>query len=218
MTPVTRVAAPVLAIATALLVALVGPLILFNPWFVSLEQQRAGAPALLGATQGQVDAATGEILRDVWTGGDFEVRLVEGGDPVLDAFERSHMRDVSVLVRILGGLVVVAALAGLLAGRVLRGRPRAIGGALLAGAGLIGALAALAAIVFAVAFDAAFIAFHRLFFREGTYLFGPDSTLVRFFPEPLWYESSLVAGALIVVSALVVSVAGWRLFGRRTAG
>lgn len=218
MSPAPRAAAPVLAVATAILVALAGPLILFNPWFVSFEQARAGAPALLGATQVQVDAATGAILRDLWTGGDFEVRLVEGGAPVLDAFERSHMRDVSVLVRVLAGLAVVAALAGLVAGRVLRGRPRAIGGAMLAGAGLVGALAAIAAVAFAVAFDAAFIAFHQLFFREGTYLFGPGSTLIRFFPEALWYESSLVAGALIVVSAAVVSVAGWRLLGTRTAG
>lgn len=218
MSRVPRVAAPVLAVATAVLVALVGPLILFNPWFVSLEQSRAGAPALLGATPAQVNAATGEILRDLWVGGDFEVRLVEGGEPVLDASERSHMRDVSVLVRILLGLAVTAALAGLLAGRALRGRPRAIGGALLAGAGLVGAIAALGAIVFAVAFDAAFIAFHRLFFREGTYLFGPESVLIRFFPETLWYEASLVAGGLIVISAVIVSIAGWRLLGTRSAG
>jgi uncharacterized membrane protein len=67
------------------------------------------------------------------------------------------------------------------------------------------------AVTFAVAFDAAFLAFHQLLFREGTYLFGPDSDLIRFFPEQFWYEASLVAGLLIIVSAAAVAWAGWRL-------
>jgi hypothetical protein len=211
MNPGPRLAVGVLAVATALLVALVGPLILFNPWFVSLEQQRAGAALLLGAAQPQVDAATARILLDLWTGGDFVVHLVEGGPPVLDAFERSHMADVGGLVRLLGLVALLAIVAGVIAGRALRGRPRSIGAGLLAGAGLVGMLAVVAALVFAVAFDAAFLAFHQLLFREGTYLFGPDSMLIRFFPEALWYEASLIAGAVIVISAIAVSVAGWRL-------
>jgi uncharacterized membrane protein len=121
------------------------------------------------------------------------------------------MADVGALVRLLGIVALGAVVAGLLAGRALRGRPRSIGAGLLAGAGLVGTLAVVAGIVFAVAFDAAFIAFHRLFFREGTYLFGPDSMLIRFFPEAFWYEASLIAGAVIVASAVAVSVAGWRL-------
>lgn len=211
MTPAPRIAVLLLAVATAVLVALVGPLILFNPWFVALEQQRAGASILLGATQPQVDVATLKILADIWTGGDFVVRLAEGGTPVLDDFERSHMGDVSGLVRLLGLVALLAAVIGLLAGRALRGRPRAIGGTLLGGAAIVGAVALTLGLIFAVAFDAAFLAFHQVFFREGTYLFGPDSNLIRFFPEQLWYEASLAAGALIVLSAAAVAFAGWRL-------
>ncbi len=211
MRPAPRLAVVTLALSTALLVGLAGPLILFNPWFVSLEQGRAGAPALLGAAPTQVDAATGNILLDLWTGGDFDVRLAEGGAPVLDELERSHMGDVSGLVRLLGALAAGAVVAGLMAGRALRGRPRAIGGALLVGAGIVGVVAVVLALTFAVAFDAAFLAFHQLFFREGTYLFGPDSDLIRFFPEQFWYEASLVAGLLIIVSAAAVAWAGRRL-------
>lgn len=211
MPPASRLAVPLLAIATALLVALAGPLLLFNPWFVSLEQQRAEAAVLLGASQSQVDAATLQILGDIWTGGDFGVSLTDGGAPVLDAFERSHMADVGGLVRLLGLVALAAVVVGLLAGRALRGRPRAIGAALLGGAATVGAVALAVAVIFAVAFDVAFLAFHQLFFREGTYLFGPDSNLIRFFPEQLWYEASLAAGALIVLSALAVAFAGWRL-------
>jgi integral membrane protein (TIGR01906 family) len=215
MTDPARIATPLLAVATALLVALLAPLALFNPWFVSLLQQRAEAAMLLGATQAQVDAATGTILAHLWLGGDFVVRLSPNGPPLLDAFERSHMVDVSGLLRMLAIITIVAVAVAILAGRLLRGRPTAIGGALVAGAGIVGAVAIVVAIVFAVAFDAAFSAFHELFFRQGTYLFGPNSNLIRLFPERFWYEASLTAGIFIVASALAVSVAGWRLLRHR---
>ncbi len=211
MTDPARIATPLLAVATAVLVALLAPLVLFNPWFVSLLQQRAESAMLLGASQAQLDAATGTILAHLWLGGNFLIRLTPDGAPLLDAFERSHMVDVSGLVRLLGVVTVVAAVVAILAGRILRGRPTAIGGALLAGAGIVGVVAVVVAVVFAVAFDAAFLAFHELFFRQGTYLFGPESNLIRLFPERFWYEASLTAGIFIVASALAVSVAGWRL-------
>ena len=51
-----------------------------------------------------------------------------------------------------------------------------------------------------------FTTFHQVFFREGTYLFGPDSTLIRFFPEQLWYEASLAAGALNTVGFYKIGI------------
>ena len=77
---------------------------------------------------------------------------------------------------------------------------------------------ALAAIVvggfFAVAFDHAFLLFHEIFFPQGNFLFAADSNLLRLFPEGFWFESALAAGLLIVVSALAVTIAGWRLLRR----
>ncbi len=66
------------------------------------------------------------------------------------------------------------------------------------------------AIVFAVAFDAAFLAFHEIFFPPGTYLFEPGSKLITLFPSGFWFDASLVAGAAIVVSALIVAFIGLR--------
>jgi uncharacterized membrane protein len=72
---------------------------------------------------------------------------------------------------------------------------------------------------FALAFDTAFTAFHGIFFDPGTWQFGPDSNLLRFFPEPFWFEIALVAGAAIVISALLVALLGRRdLVAARTAG
>jgi hypothetical protein len=196
-------------VAVAIIITLAGPLLLFNPWFVSYEQQRNGSAALLAADQAAIDRVTGTILGDLFTGGQFAVSL-DGQTPLLDAMERSHMRDVGGLVRILAVVLAAALLVFALTGSRLRDRRRR-GRLLLVASASVGAAALVLAGVFAVAFEPAFLAFHRLFFSEGTYLFAPDSNLIKLFPEGFWFESSLAAGATIVLAALLVGLRGWRL-------
>jgi uncharacterized membrane protein len=102
----------------------------------------------------------------------------------------------------------VALVALLLAGRRLRSEPARRGRLLLIAAAGVGAAAIVLGAVFALSFDAAFAAFHSLFFAAGTWQFGPDSNLIRLFPEPLWFEASLLAGATIVVAALIAALVG----------
>ena len=196
-------------VAVAIIITLAGPLLLFNPWFVSFEQQRNGSAALLAVDQAAIDRVTDTILGDLFTGGQFAVSL-DGHTPLLDAMERSHMRDVGGLVRILAVVLAAALLVFALAGSRLRDRRRRRRLLLVASAS-VGAAALVLAGVFAVAFEPAFLAFHRLFFSEGTYLFGPDSNLIKLFPEGFWFESSLAAGATIVLAAVLVGLRGWRL-------
>ena len=177
-----------LAVATAVL--LTGPLLLFVPPFVSFEQSRHDVPALLGTDLATVDRATTSMLGDLLLGGDFEVSI-DGVQPVLDEAERSHMRDVGGVVR---GLILATALAlaiVIVIGRRLRDEPFRRGRAMVAAAVAIGTAAVLLGVFFAVAFDTAFAAFHAIFFAAGTWQFGPDSNLLRFFPEPFWYEIAL---------------------------
>lgn len=196
-----------LAAATAVL--LTGPLLLFVPPFVSLEQSRHDVPAMLGTDLATVDRATTSMLGDLLLGGDFAVSI-NGAQPVLDEAERSHMRDVGGVVR---GLILadVLALAILIViGRRLRGEPFRRGRAMVAAAVGIGTAAILLGFFFAVAFDTAFAAFHAMFFAAGTWQFGPDSNLLRFFPEPFWYEIALVAGVTILIGAVLVALLGVR--------
>jgi uncharacterized membrane protein len=93
-----------------------------------------------------------------------------------------------------------------LAGRRLRGERFRRGRLMLLAAGALGALAIGLGVFFAVAFDVAFAAFHAVFFDAGSWQFGPDSNLLRFFPQPFWFEMALVAGATIVLGALVVAL------------
>jgi uncharacterized membrane protein len=137
----------------------------------------------------------------------------DGRQPVLDASERSHMRDVGGVVRGLILADLLALLVAVITGRRLRNERVRRGGAMLRAAAGIGLVALVLGAFFALAFDAAFAAFHAIFFASGTWQFGPDSNLLRFFPEPLWFELSLIAGASIVLGALIVI-----LIARREVG
>jgi integral membrane protein (TIGR01906 family) len=143
---------------------------------------------------------TAPMLRDLFTDGSFTQSL-DGEIPILDPSEQSHMADVGGLVRILAGLEVVAVVVLLVSAWILR-RERARRGRLLLGAALaVGAVAIVLGLFFGLAFETAFAAFHGIFFKAGTWQFGPDSNLIRLFPEPFWFETSLLAGISIVLSA-----------------
>jgi integral membrane protein (TIGR01906 family) len=201
-------------VSLAMLVTLVGPLLLFNPWFTSALQSRHDVAGALRTTPAEVDRVTGQILGDLYVDGPFDSALA-GEEPLLDERERSHMHDVAVLVRLLAGIVILALVIFGISFAWLRNEPRRIGRILLVVGGLIGGVAVLLAAVFAVAFEPAFLAFHRLFFPPGTYLFEPGSKLITLFPQGFWFDAAIAAGATIVLTALVVTLVGLRLWRRR---
>ena len=191
---------------------LTGPLLLFNPWFTSVLQARHDVAAAFDTPATEIDRVTGKILVDLYVGGDFDAAL-SPGEPLLDARERSHMGDVSRLVRLLAGITVVSLVLAVVTGAWLRHEPRRQGRIMFTAAGPVGMSAIILAAVFAVAFEPAFLAFHAIFFPPGTYLFSEGSRLIVLFPEPFWFEAALAAGAAIVVSAAIVALIGfarWR--------
>jgi integral membrane protein (TIGR01906 family) len=203
-------AAAIFGIGMSVVITLAGPLLLFNPLFTSALQARHGVPTAFGTSQAEVDRVTGEILGDLFVGGSFDAALA-GDAPLLNERERSHMGDVSRLVQLLLGITVVALVVAVITGIRLRREPRRQGRIMLTAAGTVGSVAFVLAITFAVAFDAAFLVFHQVFFPPGTYLFEPGSRLITLFPGGFWFDASLAAGAAILISALAVSIIG---FGR----
>lgn len=198
-------------IALAIVIALLGPLLLFNSAVTSALQVRHGVADAFGTTQAEIDRVTGAFLSDIYLGGPFDAPL-DGEEPLLDAGERSHMADVSRLVRLLAGVLIAALVVAFVTGVRLRREPARQGRVMLLAAGMVGVVAIGLALVFALAFDVAFLAFHQLFFRPGTYLFEPGSALITLFPEGFWFDAALLAGAAILLTALVVTAAGaWRL-------
>jgi integral membrane protein (TIGR01906 family) len=193
-------------------VTLTGPLLLFNPWFTSVLQARHEVAAAFDTSQAEIDRVTGEILVDLYVDGDFDAALT-AGQPLLDERERSHMGDVSGLVRLLAAITLIALVLAIVTGAWLRHERRRKGRIMFTAAGTVGALAIIIALIFAVAFEPAFLAFHAVFFPPGTYLFSEGSQLIVLFPEGFWFEATLVAGTTIFLTALVVAVIGfarWR--------
>jgi len=192
-----------------MLTALSGPLALINPLFIGWLQDRHDVADRLQRSQDELDRINGEIVWDIVSGGEFAVAFANGR-AVLDDSERSHMNDVSRLVRILVILDLVAIAFAAWGGRLLQPETARLGRMLMYGAGGVGA-ATLAIGAFAIlAWDSAFTLFHELFFPPGTWTFPADSTLIQLYPPQFWFDAAMVAGALILASAATLSYAGWR--------
>jgi len=206
----------------ALVIVAVSIVPFLSPAWIGFEQSRSGAAALTGFSEADLRTVTDSILVDLVAGPpDFDVRL--DGAPVLGEAERSHMRDVRAVFAGFYG-VAAAGLAILVAlfwwsGRRAAGwaRERAWRGVRLGALALAGAVV-VAGLVVAVAFDAAFEVFHRLFFAEGSYLFDPRADrLVQLFPEQFWSETAIAVGALIMALALGTAWFAGRRRGPRGA-
>ena len=141
--------------------------------------------------------------------------FVTGGTPdppapgrFYTADEISHMRDVrgvfdGVKIFIPAGMLVMAL-------RLQRARARsaqtmlrlvrdgvAAAGIALAGVGILAALA----------FDQAFLLFHRVFFPQGNFLFDPaTSNLVRLYPDWYWQGITLRIGLSFIAACAVVAI------------
>jgi integral membrane protein (TIGR01906 family) len=212
-----RVAGVLTAIATAVVITAIAIAPFLTPAWVSFEQVRTGAPQLTGYTTAELRTATDAILADLVLGPPaFDVRI--GGAAVLNDREKAHMRDVRGVFSGFGLVALVAAvgLVALYAGARRMGHPERAWSAVRNGARGLVVVVVLAGVVAAVAFDAAFELFHRLFFAGGSYTFDPGTErLVQLFPFTFWSESTMAVGALIIILSLVVATFAGRLAHRR---
>jgi integral membrane protein (TIGR01906 family) len=207
-------------VAASIVVIAIAILPFLTPAWVSFEQGRAQAAEWTGFSDAELSVATNAILHDLVLGPpDFAVEV--RGSPVLVERERSHMRDVR---GVFAGFFLIAALAAvglavLVAGARRMGHPERAWSAIATGMrGLIVAVVVVG-VVAAVAFDQLFELFHTLFFPAGSFTFDPRTDrLVQLFPFTFWEETTTVLGAVIIVSAAILSVAGGRLARRATGG
>lgn len=200
--PIARLLAPLITVATILVIAGIAVAPLLSPAWVGFAQERAQAIAWTGFTPEQVRTATDALLADLVLGPpDFDVAI--GGAAVLNERERDHLRDVRAIFAGFALLVVASAL-------ILAIGRRAIASARWTAAVRTGATATVvgvvvAGVVAAVAFDTAFEVFHRLFFAGGSYAFDPRTErLVQLFPNQFWMESTIAAGAIMAGLGLLV--------------
>ena len=128
----------------------------------------------------------------------------DDGTEVFNARELDHMLDVKKVVKT--SLTVWYALFGFIFGALVwffvMGGSKSLKRALVSGSWLtIGLIVAILAFL-AISFNHLFDWFHKLFFKDGTWLFYQDDTLIRLFPLPFWRD------AFIIVSVLTLLMAG----------
>jgi integral membrane protein (TIGR01906 family) len=196
-----------LPVATALVILGLAVVPFLTPAWVGFEQDRTEVTAWTGFSRAEVTTITSSIVADlVLARGDFDV--TRAGAPVLTEPERSHMRDVRGVFAGFAVLVLVAAGFLVYAARTARERDsrRALWSGLRRGAAGLAVAIAIIGAISVVAFDAAFEAFHRVFFPPGSYSFDPaTSRLVQLFPDRFWSETTLAVGAVGLVLALGVT-------------
>jgi integral membrane protein (TIGR01906 family) len=207
---VNRVAAIVIAPATAIVIVTVVILPFLSTQWIGFEQGRAQAAAWTGYTSEQLRTATDAIVGDLVFGGDYAVTI--DGQPVLEPRERSHMVDVRTVFR---GLWVLATISIVVLVVAARRADRAVTWRAVRGGAIGLAIATVVVgVVGLVAFDQLFEVFHEVFFPAGSFLFDPRTDkLVQLFPFDFWQETALVVGAAIIVVSLVVALVA----GRRAA-
>ena len=125
--------------------------------------------------------------------------------PLFDENERAHMADVRVVfqgtkVAFVVGVILIL---GVLRWTAPSDRVRAVRDASVAA----GATLAVVAIAAAIAFDPLFLLFHEAFFPQGNFLFGPDSNLIRLYPEGYWYGVTLRIGITFIAAMAAVAIA-----------
>jgi integral membrane protein (TIGR01906 family) len=201
------------ALATAVVIVALAVVPFLNPAWVAFEQGRAEATSWTGYTANELRRATDALLADLVLGPP-EFDAVVGGEPVLSPRERQHLVDVRSVMAALAVAALVSLAIVLIAWRVSRSAP-AFWGAVRLGAAVLAVGTVLVGVIGVVAFDAAFEAFHRLFFAGGTYTFDPRTErLVQLFPQRFWFETSLAVGTVI----LALSGATAWLTSRKLAG
>lgn len=129
------------------------------------------------------------------------------GALLFTADEGRHMADVRNVfigaeIAAVCGLAVLVILV-----RAVARRGSAAAAALARDASVIAAAAvAILGIAAGAAFDSLFLAFHRLFFPQGNFLFPPHSNLIAMYPDQYWYETTIRIGAAFVVAMAVIAI------------
>jgi hypothetical protein len=178
---------------------------------------RPYAPAgfhVIAVTGPRVDEFDLQVLADwhnawfAYVTGDSDRPPLSYGASVFTTLEYAHMADVRQVfigARIAGSLAAVGAAVVIL--RAWRRDRRAAAVLVRDAAIAAGAGTAVVAVAAAVAFDPLFLLFHRIFFPQGNFLFGPDSNLLAMYPDPYWYGVTLRVGLTFVVAMAVIAIA-----------
>jgi integral membrane protein (TIGR01906 family) len=131
--------------------------------------------------------------------------------------ELSHMEDVKRLVdalwrvQVIAGVLMLGSLVILFARRETR---RSAYLAMMAGGILTTALLFVLVFLVLAGFDALFVQFHEIFFPQGNWTFDYNDSLIRLFPEKLWFDAGFMITAGTFLAGVIVGLVGFVLWRR----
>lgn len=195
------IAGSLVAPATMIVLLCLAVLLLMTPMWMHFA---------LNASGGTSAAATPDLALRLSDRTVAELLFGPGAFTDYAADEASHMRDARIVLY--GFLALAAASIALLAWEVVRHSKVPGTWSSIARGGIVLAVILMVLGVFAaVAFDAAFALFHRIFFPGGNFEFPLNSLLIRLYPFAFWQFTAAALGVLGIGAGLLV----WLLAGRR---
>lgn len=195
------------------------------PVYTSVASQALGVSQTAGLPAADVLRLSSQV-RELVADRDYDpLPATWQGAPAFDDAAVSHLLDVREVIgnaRFATGVaaLLLAAYTGVCLTRARVDRLRA---GMRAGAAVCGVAVVLAIAAALTDFTSFFAGFHGLFFTSGTWVFPPDSLLIRLFPQRFWMATGVVWGALVVLGAGALLAAAHftrvsrtRLFASRT--
>lgn len=213
-----------LTLAIPVVLVLVSVRLVMSPVFLAYEYNRPGFPVdAYGITREERltygPLAVDYLLNDAGIE-TLSSQVFSNGTRLYTPLELQHMEDVKVVTQTAFNLLVIllislaASAFFLLRSNSHIERIKAFWQGLFNG-GLL-TLGLIVTIVFGAIFawDYFFVTFHRLFFADGTWVFLYSDTLIRLFPERLWFDAALLIGLLTVSGAAILILFSWRILTR----
>jgi integral membrane protein (TIGR01906 family) len=213
-----------ITLAVPVILVLLSTRVVMSPMFLSYEYNRPGFPVdAYGITREERltygPLAIDYLLSDKGIDALSSQRFADG-TPLYTPLELQHMEDVKVVTRTAFNLLVILLVGiGIAAVFAIRPQPNTARAKAFWQGGFNGGLLTLGLIVTIVlgaifAWDYFFTTFHQLFFTEGTWIFLYSDTLIRLFPERLWFDAALLIGLLTVSGAVIFTLFSWMMLTR----
>jgi integral membrane protein (TIGR01906 family) len=213
-----------ITVAVPVVLVLLSVRLVMSPLFLSYEYNRPGFPLDAYGITREERLTYGPLAIDyLLSDAGIEVlssQRFEDGTPFYTPLELQHMEDVKVVTRTAFNLLVIllVLLAGIAVLALRSPADSAVRKSFWQGI-LNGGLLTLGLIVTVVlgavfAWDYFFVTFHRLFFADGTWIFLYSDTLIRLFPERLWFDAALLIGLLTVCGAVIFTIFSWVMISR----
>lgn len=199
------------------LLTLIAVRVVMTPLFVQIEYHRPGFPA----------DPYGFTLEDRLTYAPYAVDyLINGagieylgdlqfpdGTALYNQRELRHMMDVKIVTQFAFGVAWICGVVMIIAAWVLLRRRKTrvyFYRGLWNGAALTLGIIAVIVLGAVLAWETFFVAFHEMFFTDGTWYFPTSDTLIRLFPEQFWFDAALTIGGIIITTTLITLVALWK--------